>query len=75
MKGFFPHDEYLHQSRDEICAECFAEYLTVPALRSGIKRHCDSVLRRVLVHNRNATKFIESYRMFRSGISERAITQ
>ncbi len=61
MKGFFPHDEYLHQSRDEIYAECFAEYLTVPALRSGIKRYCDSVLRRVRLHNPNAAKLIESY--------------
>ena len=62
MKGFFPHDEYLHQSRDEICAESFAEYLTVPALRSGIKRHCDSILQKVRVHNLNAAKLIESYR-------------
>jgi hypothetical protein len=62
MKGFFPHDEYLHQSRDEICAECFAEYLTVPTTKSGIKRHCDSILRKVRVHNPNAAKLIESYR-------------
>ncbi len=58
MKGFFPHDEYLYKSRDEICAECFAEYLTLPALRSGIMDHCDSVLRRVRVHNPNAEKLI-----------------
>jgi hypothetical protein len=61
MKGFFPRDEYL-QNRDEICAECFAEYLTVPDLKSGIKGHCDSVLCRVRVHNPNAEKLIESYR-------------
>ena len=61
MKGFFPHDEYLHQSRDEICAECFAEYLTVPALRSGIKRYCDFILQKVRIHNPNAAKLIESY--------------
>jgi len=61
MKGFFPHNEYLHQSRDEICAECFAEYLTVPALRSGVERHCDSILRKVRIHNPNAAKLIESY--------------
>jgi len=62
MKGFFPHDEYLHQSRDEICAECFAECLTVPDLKSGIKGHCDSILQKVRVHNLNAAKLIESYR-------------
>jgi hypothetical protein len=61
MKGFFPHDESLHD-RDEICAESFSEFLTVPALRTSIKRHCDSVLRRVRVHNPNAAKLIESYR-------------
>jgi len=62
MKGFFPHDEYLHQSRDEICAECFAKYLTVPTIKNSIKRHCDSILRKVRVHNTNAAKLIESYR-------------
>jgi len=62
MKGLFPHDEYLHQSRDEICAECFAEYLTLPALRSGVERHCDSILRKVRVHNPNAAKLMESCR-------------
>jgi hypothetical protein len=62
MKGFFPNDEYLHQSRDEICAESFSEFLTVPALRTSIKRHCDSILQKVRVHNPNAAKLIESYR-------------
>ena len=62
MKGIFPHDEYLHQSRDEICAECFAKYLTVPTIKNSIKRHCDSILRKVRVHNTNAAKLIESYR-------------
>jgi len=61
MRRFFPFDTYLHQSRDEICAECFAEYLTVPTTKNGIKRHCDWILRKVRVHNPNAAKLIESY--------------
>jgi len=62
MRRFFPFDTYVHQSRDEICAECFAKYLTVPTIKNGIKRHCDSIVRKVRVHNLNAAKFIESYR-------------
>ncbi|SRR6266566_208149 len=62
MRRFFPFDTYVHQSRDEICAECFAKYLTVPTIKDGIKRHCDSILRKVRVHNPNAAKLIESYR-------------
>lgn len=50
------------QRRDEICAECFAEYLTVPAPRSVIKRHCDSILQKVRVHNPKAAKLVASYR-------------
>jgi hypothetical protein len=62
MRRFFPFDTYLHQSRDEICAECFAEYLTVSTIKSSIERHCDSVLRQVRVHNPYTAKLIESYR-------------
>jgi len=62
MKGFFRFDTYVHQSRDEICAECFAKYLTAPIIKNGIKRYCDSILRKVRVHNPNAAKLIESYR-------------
>jgi len=62
MRRFFPLDIYVHQSRDEICAECFAKYLTVSTIKNGIRRHCDSILRKVLVHNPSAAKLIESYR-------------
>jgi hypothetical protein len=62
MRRLFPFDTYVHQSRDEICAECFAHYLTGANLKSGVERHCDSVLCRVRVHNPSAAKLIESYR-------------
>jgi hypothetical protein len=62
MEGFFRFDSYVHQSRDEICAECFAKYLSVPTIKIGIRRHCDSILRKVRVHNPNPAKLIESYR-------------
>lgn len=62
MRRFFPFDTYVHQSRDEICAECFAKYLAVPTIKNSIKRHCDSILRKVRVHNPNEARLIESYR-------------
>jgi len=62
MRRCFPLDIYVHQSRDEICAECFANYLTVPTIKNSFKNHCDSILRKVRVHNPNAAKLIESYR-------------
>jgi hypothetical protein len=46
MRQFFPFDTYVHQSREEICAESFAFYLTGP-VEKNIVRYCESVLRLV----------------------------
>jgi len=62
MRRFFPHDTYVQSSRDEICAECFALYLTGSALRKGIRRHCVRILRRVRHRDKNAVKLLESQR-------------
>lgn len=62
MCRFFPDDTYVHQSRDEICAECFAFYLTRAPLKKSVEGDCDSILRRVRSHNPNAANLIESYR-------------
>lgn len=62
MKGFFPNDEYVHRDRDEICAECFAEYFTKVPLRKAVEQHCESVLRRVCRHDPAVVKLVREYR-------------
>lgn len=63
MKGFFPNDEYVHQNRDEICAECFSEYLTKVPLRKAVEEHCEGILRRVNRHDPAAVKHVREYRL------------
>lgn len=63
MKGFFPHDEYVHQSRDEICAQCFAEFFTKVPLRKAVEKHCESILQRVSFHDPAAVKHVLEYRL------------
>jgi len=62
MRGFFPTNTYAHQSRDGICAECLANYLTVVDLRRTIRCHCDRILQRVRIHDPHASNLVERYR-------------
>ena len=48
--------------RDEIYAECFAEYLAGDSLRKSIERRCNALLRRVRRHNPDAVKLVKQYR-------------
>jgi hypothetical protein len=64
MRRFFPDNAYLKEqnSQDEFHAECFAEYLTVFALRCGIERECEAILSRVRRHYPEAASLVEQYR-------------
>jgi hypothetical protein len=62
LRRYFRWDTYVHQTRDEMCAECFAEFLTCSNLRRGIAKHCDSILKQLRDHNPNAAKLIEMHR-------------
>jgi len=64
MRRFFPADIYLkrQKSQEEFRSECFAEYLTVSAIKHGIKRECEAILGRVRIHNPKAAKLVEQYR-------------
>ena len=61
---FFPDNTYLknQKSQDELRSECFAEYLTVSAIRRGIERECKAILNRVRRHDHSAAKLVEQYR-------------
>jgi hypothetical protein len=67
MSRFFPGpgDTYFHKNRDEICAECFAFYLTGAPFKKTIERHCDSILRRVRANDPKAANLIKSHRQNR----------
>jgi len=64
MRRFFPADIYLkrQKSQEEFHSECFAEYLTVSAIKHGIERECEAILSRVRRHNPDAAKLVEQYR-------------
>jgi hypothetical protein len=66
MKGLFPNDEYVHQSRDEMCAECFSEYLTETPLRKAVERHCESILRRISRHDPAVVEHVRARRFSNS---------
>lgn len=70
MRRYFRWDTYVHQTRDEMCAECFAEFLTCSNLRRGVAKHCESILQRLRVQNPRAAKLIEMHR--HSSVSEGA---
>jgi hypothetical protein len=64
MRQFFPDNTYLkdQKSQDEFRSECFAEYLTVFAIKRGIERECEAILSRVRIHNPHASNLVEQYR-------------
>jgi hypothetical protein len=64
MRRFFPDNTYLNnqKSQDELRSECFAEHLTVSAIRRGIEREREAILNRVRRHDHNAAKVVEQYR-------------
>jgi hypothetical protein len=64
MRRFFPDNAYLKEqnSQDEFYAECFAEYLTLVALRRGVERECEAILSRAGRQNRGAANLVERYR-------------
>jgi hypothetical protein len=62
MCGFFPSDPYVRENRSEICAECFAEYLTTCAIKPAVEHYCVSILRRIHLQNPNAAKRIHLHR-------------
>jgi hypothetical protein len=68
LNRLFPRNSYVQKSsdvqeiRDEIHAECFAEYLTVSVIRRGVERECEAILSRVHRHNPEAVKLVEQYR-------------
>jgi len=62
MRKLFPLDTYVHQKQGEIRAECFAEFLTRPAIKRGIERECEAILNRVRLCNPGAAKLVEQYR-------------
>ena len=66
MKELFPNDEYVHQSRDEMCAECFSEYLTEIRLRKAVERHCESILRRISRHAPAVVEHVRAWRFINS---------
>jgi hypothetical protein len=62
MCSFFPSDPYVQENRSEICAECFAEYLTNCPVKPEVEHHCVSILRRIHLQNPNAAKLIHLHR-------------
>ena len=68
LNRLFPLNSYVQQSsdvqeiRDEIHAECFAEYLAGDSLRKSVERRCRALLRLVHHHNPDAAKLITQYR-------------
>ena len=64
MRRFFSDNAYLKKqnSQDEFHSQCFAEYLTLDALRRGVERECEAILSRVGRQNRSAANLVERYR-------------